>query len=254
MESELNKNMNFFNYTTVDQCFVVRTAGTHEKPLFCARDVCLILGLENNRQATARLKPEELHVIPSDSKAGKREMTFISESALYRLIFTSKKQEAEAFQEWVFSDVLPALRKTGAYSMNSRREELEIVEIGARILTSIGTLDDRAKALISSSTLNVISNNSKITAEEEDQNEEWSISRRVQHLLKKNLGTKQDKALLMRAGKYLSQVYQERHGKMPPKRNQFVDGTLRAVNHYTLSDFSEFGDQILRDLWGRIEA
>lgn len=249
MESELNKNMNFFNYTTVDQCFVVRTAGTHAKPLFCAKDVCLILGLENNRQAVARLKPEEMAVISSDTLGGRQNLTFISESALYRLIFTSKKQEAEAFQEWVFSDVLPTLRKTGTYSMNSRREELEIVEIGARILTSIGTLDDRAKALISSSALNLISNNSKITAEEEGQNQEWSISRRVQHLLKKNLGSKQDKALLMKAGRYLSQVYQERHGTPPPKRNQFVDGTLRAVNHYTLRDFSEFGDQILRDLW-----
>lgn len=46
---------------------------------------------------------------------GNQDLVFISEPNLYRVIFRSNKPEAKTFQDWVFNDVLPAIRKTGQY-------------------------------------------------------------------------------------------------------------------------------------------
>jgi prophage antirepressor-like protein len=104
----------------------VRVAGTSQSPLFCAKDVCLILGIKNHRDAITRLKPEETSVAQTDSLGGKQQMTFVTESGLYRLIFTSQKKEAEVFRTWVFSEVLPAIRKTGSFELETKVEALEV--------------------------------------------------------------------------------------------------------------------------------
>ncbi|WP_176482387.1 phage antirepressor, partial [Clostridioides difficile] len=46
---------------------------------------------------------------------------FLTESGVYKLIFKSRKEEAERFQEWVTDEVLPSIRKTGAYNMVNRQ-------------------------------------------------------------------------------------------------------------------------------------
>lgn len=229
----------------------VRVAGTADNPLFCAKDVCLILGLENNRQATSRLRPEELHVIGNDTSVGKRAMTFITESGLYRLIFTSKKKEAEDFRTWVFSEVLPAIRKTGEYkvktqSLEIKEKEMEVLQKGINILQSIHCMDDRARALIFSTTMNIfqdINTAPRDMSREED--EEWSISRRVQFKFGRNLSCKRDRTLLCSLGRTISKEYEIRYGTKPLKRTQYVDGTLREVMHYTLRDYEQWIDAIL---------
>lgn len=118
----------------------VRTILLENKPWFVAKDVCQILGLDNNRQALTRLPVDEKGVINSDtcysnvssmsedadekgthsvrtsSKNQHRKLQIVNEAGLYRLIFTSTKVEAEAFKRWVFHDVLPSIRKTGEYN------------------------------------------------------------------------------------------------------------------------------------------
>lgn len=116
----------------------IRTS-THENgsPLFCSKDVCMVLGLDNNRQAVASLEDDEkASVIISDTSSSSRNsisMIFVNEPGLYRLIFKSRKAEALAFQRWVFHDVLPTIRKKGYYS---RRGE-QIISF-AKELIAIG--------------------------------------------------------------------------------------------------------------------
>jgi len=98
----------------------VRILGDAENPLFCAKDVCTILGLENNRRAlmTIPLKYREWHIVTSGGQ--RRKLNFLTEAGLYKLILKSQKKEAEEFQDWLCEEVIPAIRKTGHYSQNKK--------------------------------------------------------------------------------------------------------------------------------------
>lgn len=85
-------------------------------PWFVAKDVCDILGLENSRKATAELDPDEKNTVTiSDGIPGNPNKTIISEPGLYALIMRSRKPEAHEFKRWVTHEVLPTIRKHGAY-------------------------------------------------------------------------------------------------------------------------------------------
>jgi prophage antirepressor-like protein len=88
----------------------------HGEPWFIARDVCLVLDLPNVGQAVSRLADDEKGVTTDDTLGGVQQFVTISEPGLYRLIFTSRKAEAEAFRRWVTHEVLPSIRRTGGYA------------------------------------------------------------------------------------------------------------------------------------------
>ena len=101
-----------------------------EEIWFAAVDVAEILGIENVRQNLANFPDaERMTVCTTYSHSGKRggaqKITYVNEPGLYRLIFTSRKPEAEKFKRWVFHDVLPSIRKTGKYEMPQQIEEDE---------------------------------------------------------------------------------------------------------------------------------
>jgi hypothetical protein len=93
----------------------VRMQMLRDEPWFVLADVCRVLDINNARQAATRLDDDEKGVITNDTLGGKQEMTVISESGLYSLILTSRKEEAKRFKKWVTSEVLPAIRRTGFY-------------------------------------------------------------------------------------------------------------------------------------------
>ena len=101
----------------------VRTVTIDNNPYFSNADVCKILDINNPSQALKRLKQDGVitnEVI--DGLGRKQDMKFVSESNLYKLIFQSKKKEAEAFTDQVTSDVLPAIRKHGLYAIDDLLE------------------------------------------------------------------------------------------------------------------------------------
>lgn len=84
---------------------------------FVANDVCSALEIGNSRQAVSRLEEDEKGVITNDTLGGAQDMTIISESGVYALIFTSRKAAAKQFRKWVTQEVLPAIRTTGRYEL-----------------------------------------------------------------------------------------------------------------------------------------
>jgi prophage antirepressor-like protein len=103
----------------------VRTAGTWERPLFCAADVCEVLGLGHVGRACERLDHEDVEEVAvkepnrtTDPGAvqGGRLPLYVTESGLYQLVLGSRKPEARPFKRWVTGEVLPAIRKYGYYS------------------------------------------------------------------------------------------------------------------------------------------
>jgi prophage antirepressor-like protein len=102
----------------------VRVVQKDGEPWFVAKDVCLILGLNDPSRAvnghTERgetgLDEDEKGTPVVHTPGGKQRMLCINESGLYSLIFKSIKPEAKVFRKWVTSEVLPAIRKNGSYS------------------------------------------------------------------------------------------------------------------------------------------
>lgn len=89
------------------------------EPWFVAKDVCAILELSNPRDAVASLEDDEKGVAITDTLGGTQEMSIISESGLYALIFRSRKPEARKFRRWITQDVLPQIRRNGAYTLTT---------------------------------------------------------------------------------------------------------------------------------------
>lgn len=95
----------------------VRAIQIDDEPWFVAADVCAALTIVNNRDAISRLDDDEKGVGSIYTPSGQQEMSVINESGLYSLILGSRKPEARKFKKWVTSEVLPAIRKTGSYSV-----------------------------------------------------------------------------------------------------------------------------------------
>jgi prophage antirepressor-like protein len=99
--------------------YLVRTiTGPDGEPWWLAADVCGVLGLSGDPgQHTRRLDDDETRLISNQTNAGPRSMLVVNESGLYSLILTSRKPEAKRFKKWMTSEVLPSLRKKGAYAV-----------------------------------------------------------------------------------------------------------------------------------------
>ena len=93
----------------------VRTIVKDGEPWFVAADVCRALEVKNARDAVARLDDDEKGVVLTDTLGGQQNMTIVSEPGLYALVLGSRKPEAKAFKRWITHEVIPSIRKHGAY-------------------------------------------------------------------------------------------------------------------------------------------
>lgn len=93
----------------------IRTAGTAENPLFCLADVCNALGLKQGH-VRERLDDGVVSTEPIYDSLGRQQVAnFVNEDGLYDVILDSRKAEARRFRKWVTSEVLPSIRRHGAY-------------------------------------------------------------------------------------------------------------------------------------------
>lgn len=95
----------------------VRTQYASDEVWFCLKDVCDILDISNSRKVVERLNQKGVTTSDTLTNGGMQKMTYINESNLYKVIFQSRKPQAEEFTEWVTGEVLPTIRKTGSYSL-----------------------------------------------------------------------------------------------------------------------------------------
>ena len=103
----------------------VRTSIIDDEPYFSLNDVCRILEINNPRMAKTRLNGDGVSTTDGVDSLGRRtDVTMISEANLYKLIFQSRKAEAERFADWVTSEVLPAIRRDGIYMTEKKAEEI----------------------------------------------------------------------------------------------------------------------------------
>lgn len=101
-----------FNYNSNE----VRTIQRDGEPWFVLKDVCQVLGLSTPARVAERLDQDEVSLTHiTDSMGRQQQTTIINESGLYNVILRSDKPEAKPFRKWVTSEVLPTIRRHGAY-------------------------------------------------------------------------------------------------------------------------------------------
>lgn len=110
----------------------VRTLLVEEEPYFVANDVARILGYSNPSKATNDHCKKSSMTWGNDSLGRPQAFKIIPESDVYRLIFRSKLPEAERFEDWVTSEVLPSIRKTGNYGISMSPEDIMIATLEAQ--------------------------------------------------------------------------------------------------------------------------
>ena len=119
----------------------VRTLMLDGEPWFVGKDIASVLGYSRERDAIDQhCKGAVKHRLPSNS--GEQEYLIIPERDVYRLIMRSKLPAAERFEEWVVGEVLPTIRKTGAYLIEPAE-----VSIARGLIAATALLEDRKRLI-----------------------------------------------------------------------------------------------------------
>ena len=116
----------------------VRIIPDAEKPLFVAKDVAVALGYSDATNAIKQFcDGVVIHHPIADRLGRKQEVRVIDEPDVYRLIFGSKLESARRFQNWVFEEVLPAIRKSGGYGTLSPADEIRYLNQRLSLLQAL---------------------------------------------------------------------------------------------------------------------
>lgn len=109
----------------------IRTVTINNEPWFVGKDVAEALGYSNPRKAIGdHVHEDDKGVTKCDTLGGRQDLVIINESGLYALIFGSKLESAKRFKHWVTSEVLPSIRKTGAYQKPMSPVEMMRIQLG----------------------------------------------------------------------------------------------------------------------------
>ncbi len=117
----MNTQLRSFYFNNI---YDVRVQIINSEPWFCLNDVCKALTVINSSDLLSKqLDKAGVEKIYLRSDGQRRQFAFVNEPNLYRVIFRSNKLEAKQFQDWVFNEVLPSIRKTGKYEHPQPRPE-----------------------------------------------------------------------------------------------------------------------------------
>lgn len=141
-------NIQIFNNTEFG---TVRTMVIDNEPWVVGKDVAEILGYKDTSDAMRRHVDDEDKLTRRFTDSGQnREMYIINESGLYSLILSSKMPNARKFKRWVTSEVLPAIRKTGHFEMESYSPEMQAILMHDKKLIK---MDERVTSLENTMTI-----------------------------------------------------------------------------------------------------
>ena len=137
-------NLEVFNFENKE----VRTKSQNNEVWFCLKDVCSILEIKNHKDVVSRLNQKGVDISDTLTNGGMQKVTFINESNLYKVIFQSRKPQAERFTEWVTSEVLPSIRKHGMYATEETIDKiLSNPDFGIRLLSELKEEREKTKLL-----------------------------------------------------------------------------------------------------------
>jgi prophage antirepressor-like protein len=140
----------------------VRIVDKNGDAWFVAKDVCDVLGFSDTNAGTRHLDDDEkMSVKLTGISATNPVVTIINESGLYSLILRSRKPEVKAFKKWVTSEVLPSIRKHGAYATDLTIDKiLNDPDFGIQLLQTLK--EERKKRLEAEHTNKILTHHKKV--------------------------------------------------------------------------------------------
>ena len=127
-------NLQIFENKEIGQ---VRTAEENGQAMFCLVDLCNILDIKNSRDCRSRLSDSGVVTIDTLTNGGNQKLTYVNETNMYKVIFQSRKASAEKFTDWVTSEILPSIRKSGTYTVDKRLSEKEMLRIQLNMIDEV---------------------------------------------------------------------------------------------------------------------
>lgn len=209
----------------------------------CGKDLCEVLDIKDSRDFIRTLDEDEKMMMDNtpDTIGRKQSMNFVSESAVYKLLFRSRKEIAKTFVRWITKEVIPSIRKTGSYTIKSNplKEEMEMVQMLYDMHSKLG-LDQRDEIFYKDRfrdfNVKLLKGNTEVVLPER-------VCLPLSDILR-DMNYHYDRKTLSKFGKFVAIEYKNKYKEAPHKREQHVDGATRLVNHYT----SEHKDFILECL------
>lgn len=131
---------------TNDDFGALRTIEYDGQTLFCAKDVAVALGYKDTTNAIKQHCKGVAKHHPLETRGGVQEVKFITQGDVFRLITHSKLPQAQAYERWVFDEVLPAIHRSGGYMISQPEETPE--QVIARALKIAQETVERQKAQI----------------------------------------------------------------------------------------------------------
>lgn len=136
----------------------IRAYQNNGQPWFCLTDLCKVLDIKNPSDCKSRLNQDGVVTTDTiDALGRKQQANFINESNLYKVIFQSRKLEAEKFTEWVTSEVLPSIRKHGMYAVDELLDNPDLL-----IATATKLKEERAARIKAEEQRNRLIHQSKL--------------------------------------------------------------------------------------------
>lgn len=117
-----------FNYEQLQ----VRTVSDAVGIWFVLRDVCILLGIVDDKQVYDRLDDDERGRYKVPTPGGMQEMRCVNEPGLYEVIIRSNSEKAKPFRRWITHEVLPSIRQKGYYALMSDEQLVSIILAKAR--------------------------------------------------------------------------------------------------------------------------
>lgn len=106
---------------------IIRTVVVNGEPWWVLKDVCDVLEIKNYRDTLNRLNDSMKGVATTDTLGGEQTTSIISEAGVYKLVFTSRKPEAEKFTDWLAMEVIPSIREHGLYAKEELLDDPELL-------------------------------------------------------------------------------------------------------------------------------
>ena len=191
------------------------------EPWFVGKDVAMALGYSNTRDALSRhVDVEDKGVVNHDTPSGIQKMTIINESGLYSLILSSKLEKAKRFKHWVTSEVLPALRKTGRYTI-SQSQNGQSKPISREYLLATAFLE--SQKVIEENTREI----ARLSVECDNLNDQVSQDQEVIDAMTKDVTPAEKRAVLNRLMTY-------KHGAVAGSRWSILYREFEEKYHFNL--------------------
>ena len=201
----------------------VRSIERDGEPWFVLKDVCEVLGISKYRDTADRLDQDERESVRVDTPGGAQQMIAVNESGLYHVILRSDKPEAKPFRKWVTSEVLPTIRKHGAY-MTEETLQAAILnpDTMIQLCTALKQEQDKRKALeAANSALTVEKQIMQPKAEYFDELVDRNLLTGIRETAKQLCVPEKRFVAFLLEHKY---VYRDKKGKLQPSAQHVASG------------------------------